>query len=90
VRAQAPARLSRGEQGGGADRPSRSWSRLTSEHFVAVGDAPERVIRQGLQELELFRLHEYAHDVIHFNLPGWLPPWLNEGLAQLYASVAMC
>jgi tetratricopeptide (TPR) repeat protein len=32
-------------------------------------------------------LHEYAHDVFHFTLGDSLPPWLDEGLAELCGSV---
>lgn len=34
---------------------SAKWMRLRSSHFVAVGDAPERALRDTLQQLELFR-----------------------------------
>jgi tetratricopeptide (TPR) repeat protein len=33
-------------------------------------------------------LHEYAHEVFHFTLGPGVPPWLDEGLAELCASVA--
>src|SRR5437773_885843 len=129
------------------------WTRLRSEHFVFVGDAPEREIRQVAQHLEQFRevlsralppaavasstptvvfvfqsdnsfafykprfegrpvavagfflsnddrhfiainagseqtalrivFHEYAHSLVQ-NTVGWLPPWVNEGLAGYY------
>lgn len=34
-------------------------------------------------------LHEYAHDVLHYTLGTGLPPWLDEGLAELCASVGL-
>lgn len=34
-------------------------------------------------------LHEYAHEVFHFTLGTGLPPWLDEGLAELCASVGL-
>lgn len=37
------------------DRPSRSWRRASSTHFVAIGDAPEAVLREAVSELEIFR-----------------------------------
>jgi tetratricopeptide (TPR) repeat protein len=34
-------------------------------------------------------LHEYAHEVFHDTLGTGLPPWLDEGLAELCASVGV-
>lgn len=34
-------------------------------------------------------LHEYAHEVFHFTLGPGIPPWLDEGLAELSASVGV-
>jgi tetratricopeptide (TPR) repeat protein len=42
-------------QGRQADRPSRSWRRASSTHFVAVGDASETALFEALTELEVFR-----------------------------------
>jgi tetratricopeptide (TPR) repeat protein len=36
-------------------RAAEKWTRLETEHFVFVGDAPERQIRQIAQRLEQFR-----------------------------------
>jgi tetratricopeptide (TPR) repeat protein len=145
------------------DPPSSRWLRVWSSNFVAVGDAPEAVLREAVTELEVFRsatfglssvlptprfratppllflfrndsafadyqprdfngrrrtnvrgyyandpagaymvtaadgrrlgdrlavvLHEYAHDVFQFTLGSRLPPWLDEGLAELCGSI---
>lgn len=145
-----------------SDRVSKTWKRVSSAHFTAVGDASEGDLRDVLKELEVFRaaigvlssswrfrspaptlvlfrnddafapfkprdergrilsqvggyylaepegvtmvmaagtagylreqqfqtvLHEFAHDLVHLNLPA-LPVWLNEGLAEFQSSIA--
>jgi tetratricopeptide (TPR) repeat protein len=47
------------------DPPSRSWKRLKSLAFTAIGDASERDMRDALRELEAHRLARLA-----------LAPWL--------------
>ncbi|MCC7043878.1 MAG: hypothetical protein IT183_08450 [Acidobacteria bacterium] len=163
VRAYASSQAEVPPQAPEPDPPSSRWVRVWSPNFVAVGDAPEVVLREAVTELELFRsatfglssvlptprfratppllflfrndsafadyqprdfngrrrtnvrgyyandpagaymvtaadgrrlgdrlavvLHEYAHDVFHFTLGSRLPPWLDEGLAELCGSI---
>ena len=43
---------------------------------------PSKGLHVGSSYLKPILFHEYTHAVIHFLAGGWIPAWLNEGLAQ--------
>lgn len=63
-----------------------SPNEFAAAYYLSAGDRDYVVMKEARQDVYRIAVHEYVHLVIkHSGFP--VPPWLNEGLAELYSTM---
>src|SRR5579883_3176309 len=75
-------------------RSSRDYEAYRVQHsadayYASYGSEQFIVMPPLGAKLEEISAHEYTHAVLHLQTKATLPPWLDEGLAEVFSTVAL-